>query len=69
MLSLWHIHQMMNERRPVQLLDGRVGTVVRVDTLFPANSTTVSVWTDSHSPTVAKVALAEVLGEAERQSA
>ena len=35
----------MNERRLVWLVDGRIGKVVRVDTLFPGNATTVSVWT------------------------
>jgi hypothetical protein len=29
----------------VQLADGRIGKVVRVDTLFPGNATTVSGWT------------------------
>lgn len=38
----------MNERRMVQLADGRVGKVVRVDTTFPANTTTVTIWTDSN---------------------
>ena len=47
MASLRHIHQMMNERRMVQLVDGRIGKVVRVDTTFPGNTTTVSVWTGS----------------------
>ena len=37
---------MMNERRMVQLSDGRVGKIVRVDTLFPDNATTVTVWTN-----------------------
>jgi hypothetical protein len=55
---------MMNERRSVQLLDGRVGKVVRVDTLFPSNATTVTVWTDSKSPGIAKVALSDIVGEA-----
>lgn len=45
MATLRLIHQMMNERRMVQLADGRTGKVVRVDTLFPGNATTVSVWT------------------------
>lgn len=70
MATLRHIHQMMNERRMVQLADGRVGKVIRVDTLFPSNATTVSVWTaDSRYPTVAKVSLGEILGEVEKQSA
>ena len=60
---------MMNERRRVLLSDGRIGRVVRVDTTFPDNSTTVSVWTDSKAPGVAKVSLSEVVGEAAKQSA
>jgi hypothetical protein len=64
MATLRHIHQLMNERRMVQLSDGRIGKVVRVDTLFPGNCTTVSVWTDSTSRGLAKVSLADVVGEA-----
>lgn len=60
---------MMNERCSVQLADGRVGKIVRVDTTFPGNATTVSVWTDSTSPGVAKVTLSDVLGAAARESA
>lgn len=69
MLSLFYLHQMMNERRSVQLTDGRVGQVVRVDTTFPANATTVTIWTSSQGPGMAKVALSDVVGEAVRQSA
>jgi len=69
MATLRYIHQLMNERRMVQLSDGRVGKVVRVDTLFPGNATTVSVWTASNSPGVAKVALSDIVGEVAKQSA
>lgn len=48
MATLWYLHQLMNERRMVRLSDGRVGKIVRVDTLFPDNFTTVSIWTDSN---------------------
>jgi len=64
MTTLRHLHQWMNERRAVRLADGRIGRVVRVDTSFPANATTVSIWTDSSSPRIAKVSLTEVVGEA-----
>jgi hypothetical protein len=64
MATLRHIHQLMNERRSVQLTDGRVGKVVRVDTCFPGNDTTVTVWTQAAGPSVTKVALSEVVGEA-----
>jgi len=69
MATLRYIHQVMNERRSVQLTDGRIGKVVRVDTLFPDNATTVTVWTESKAPGVAKVALSDVVGEATQQSA
>jgi hypothetical protein len=78
---------MMNERRVVQLVDGRTGKVVRVDTLFPGNATTVSIWTgtsadatgspapsavspsSTSSPALAKVALSDIVGVADKQSA
>ena len=71
---------MMTERRMVRLSDGRVGKIVRVDTLFPDNATVVSVWTDSNQygplstgavsrPGISKVSLTEIVGEAARESA
>jgi hypothetical protein len=69
MATLRHLHQMMNERRMVKLSDGRVGKIVRVDTLFPSNSTTVSIWTDSQTPGIAKVSISDIIGEAQRESA
>jgi hypothetical protein len=69
MATLRSLHQMMNERRMVQLSDGRVGKVVRVDTVFPDNATIVTVWTSSSGPGIAKVALSEVVGEAAMKSA
>lgn len=69
MATLRYIHQLMNERRTVQLTDGRVGKVVRVDTMFPDNSTTVTIWTKQSGPGITKVSLAEVVGEAVRESA
>ncbi len=48
----------------VQLSDGRTGKIVRIDTSFPGNCTTVSVWTGSSAPGVAKVASSDVVGEA-----
>jgi hypothetical protein len=59
----------MNERRMVRLSDGRIGKIVRVDTHFPENATTVSIWTDSQSPRLAKVSLTEIVGDAARESA
>lgn len=52
----------MDRRGRVELADGRVGKIVRVDTVFPGNDTIVTVWTDSPSgPNVAKVPLGQVL--------
>jgi hypothetical protein len=70
----------MNERRMVRLADGRVGKIVRVDTLFPDNATIVSIWTDSSEygpassgpasgPGISKVAITDIVGEAARESA
>lgn len=56
----------MNDRRSVALSDGRAGKIVRVDTVFPANDTIVSVWIyTSRGPGVAKVNLKDVVGLAE----
>jgi hypothetical protein len=71
---------MMNERRMVRLSDGRIGKIVRVDTLFPGNATTVTVWTDSNDdgplstgpvsgPGISKVSITDIVGEAARESA
>lgn len=45
MVTLRDIHRYQTARRLVQLDDGRVGKIVRVDTTFPGNSTVVSVYT------------------------
>lgn len=48
------------------LADGRTGKIVRVDTIFPSNDTTVTVWTEGHEgqdgPGVSKVPLDDVVG-------
>ena len=65
MASLRNIHSYMNEHQRVLLNDGRTGKIVRVDTTFPSNDTTVTVWTDSGtSPAVTKVRLEQVVGPA-----
>jgi hypothetical protein len=69
MATLRHLHQLMNERRMVRLADGRVGKIVRVDTLFPDNATIVSIWTNSNGPSIAKVSISDVVGDATRESA
>ncbi len=51
------------------LEDGRVGKIVRVDTVFPKNSTTVSIWTETQQgPGVAKVDMKSVLGPAPKKA-
>jgi hypothetical protein len=62
--TLRHIHRYMNDRRRVLLADGRIAKIVRVDTVFPANDTTITVWTDSGStgPGVSTVRLDDVVG-------
>jgi hypothetical protein len=63
MTSLRNIHAYMTEHRWVLLRDGRTGKIVRVDTTFPSNDTTVTIWTDSGKmPSVAKVRLEQVVG-------
>jgi hypothetical protein len=65
MADLRRIHQYMNDRQKVVLDDGRVGKIVRVDTHFPSQLTTVSVWTEEEQgPGVAKVDIARVVGPA-----
>lgn len=61
MSDIRHIHQYMTDRRQVLLKDGRIGRIVRVDTVFPRRSTTVSVWTGD-GPGIAKVDLESVVG-------
>ena len=68
MASLRLIHQIMNERRSVQLADGRTGKIMRVETFFPGNDTQVTVWTSEGSPGVAqveRVELKDVVGVAQ----
>ena len=63
MATLRHIHRFMTDRQKVQLDDGRIGRIVRVDTEFPKNRTTVSIWINSErGPGVAKVDMSRVVG-------
>lgn len=61
-MSLRYLHRCMTDRQRVQLDDGRLANIVRVDTEFPANQTTVSVWTNG--PGVTKVDLRRIVGPA-----
>lgn len=45
MVTLRDLHRYQTARSMVQLEDGRVGKIVRVDTTFPGNCTEVSVYT------------------------
>jgi hypothetical protein len=71
MAHLRHIHRFMANRQVIRLEDGRVGKIVRIDTEFPRNQTTVSVWTETErGPGLAKVDLSDIVGPArERESA
>jgi hypothetical protein len=69
MANLRLIHQYMTDRRWVLLDDGRIGRIVRVDTTFPAGTTTVSVWTEDYpGPSVAKVDAGQVVGPTPRKA-
>jgi len=58
MMTLKTVRKMQDARRPVQLDDGRIGKIVRVDTTFPGNHTEVSVYMLGHDrPGIAKVTL------------
>ncbi|HEY6724328.1 MAG TPA: hypothetical protein VI197_09855 [Polyangiaceae bacterium] len=53
----------MTDRRRVALDDGRLARILRIDTEFPANQSTVSVWTDTpKGPSVTKVDLTRIVG-------
>jgi hypothetical protein len=64
MSNLRRVHQLMTDRRRVQLDDGRTGKIVRVDTFFPDGNTTVTVWT---GPGIAKVDIERVIGPAPQE--
>ena len=53
----------MADRRRVLLDDGRQGEIVRIETAFPDQSTTVSVWTGPRTG-LAKVGIEHIVGEA-----
>jgi hypothetical protein len=58
MLTLRAVQKLQDLRSLVQLEDGRVGKIVRVDTMFPGNRTVVSVYTQGEGgPGIAKVGL------------
>jgi len=53
----------MNDRGRVVLSDGRIGKIVRVDTVFPSNDTTLMIWTKTASGSaVTRVGLGDVVG-------
>ncbi len=59
MLTLRHVQELQDQGSTVQLDDGRKGKSVRVDTLFPQNTTEVSVYytEGAQGPGIAKVGL------------
>jgi len=66
MLTLRRVLELQDRRSVVQLADGRVGRIVRVDTTFPANRTEVSIYTqDARGPGITKVGLELVSGATE----
>lgn len=70
MLTLRRIQELQDKRSTVQLADGRVGRIVRLDTTFPANRTEVSVYTmGAQGPGITKVSLELVTGVSEPTSA
>jgi hypothetical protein len=63
MITLRHLHEYQQEARLVQLEDGRVGKIVRVDTTYPDNRTQVLVYTqDAKGPGIARVDLERIVG-------
>jgi len=57
-MTLKTVRKLQDARKPVELDDGRVGKIVRVDTTFPGNHTEVSVYTlGLEGPGIAKVTL------------
>jgi len=51
----------MNDRVSVELVDGRTGKIVRVDTFFPKNETSVTMWLKGPAgPSVIRVGLEDV---------
>lgn len=62
MLTLRRVQELQDRRSVVQLADGRVGKIIRVDTTFPANKTVVSIYTQSAAgPGIAKVGLEQII--------
>ena len=63
MVTLRDLHRYQTARSMVQLEDGRVGKIVRVDTTFPGNRTEVSIYTlDVRSAAPAEPATDRVAG-------
>jgi hypothetical protein len=70
MLSLRRVQELQDRRSLVHLTDGRVGKIVRVDTIFPDNKTVVSIYTNgAQGLGIAKVSLEQLLSSAPEGSA
>lgn len=61
MADVRRLKKCMADRRRVLLDDGRQGEILRIETAFPDQCTTVSVWTRSG---LAKVSSESIVGEA-----
>lgn len=61
MITLRLAYRLQDHRARVQLEDGRVGSIVRLDTTFPENETEVSVATDGpQGPGITRVRLEQL---------
>lgn len=61
MITLRLAYRLQDHRARVRLEDGRVGSILRLDTTFPENRTEVSVATEGPSgPGIARVRLEEL---------
>ncbi len=67
MTTIRHLEQYMADRRRVLLDDGREGEILRIDTQFPSQDTTVSVWTGVRTG-LAKVRAESIVGPASQSA-
>jgi hypothetical protein len=65
MTTLRSVHRIMDDRLTVLLAGGRTGKIVRIDTVFPGNATSITVWLyGDEEPRVVKVPLSAIVGVA-----
>lgn len=68
MVTLRDLHRYQTNRSVVQLEDGRIGKIVRVDTTFPENHTVVSVYTLGDMGSSAEESASTPANDADEQS-